>query len=175
MATRQDGPVHEVRPTTQELKIPARFIPQPVLEPGHTYSSITDHISSIVLRKKMPMLWSVGLALSFLLVALWALKADSIDEDAPVSYSHLGAFVVTVVAFFLAEIGDKTQIATVMLAARFNNLVAVVAGTTLGMLIADVPVVLIGNLAANKIPFKAVRIVAAGLFAVLAVLTLVTN
>jgi len=115
------------------------------------------------------------LALSFLLVALWALKADSIDEDAPVSYSHLGAFVVTVVAFFLAEIGDKTQIATVMLAARFNNLVAVVAGTTLGMLIADVPVVLIGNLAANKIPFKAVRIVAAGLFAVLAVLTLVTN
>src|SRR2546430_10854694 len=70
MATRQDGPVHEVRPTTQELKIPARFIPQPVLEPGHTYSSITDHISSIVLRKKMPMLWSVGLALSFLLVML---------------------------------------------------------------------------------------------------------
>jgi len=115
------------------------------------------------------------LALSFLLVALWALKADGIDDDAPVSYSHLGAFMVTVVAFFLAEIGDKTQIATVMLAARFNNLVAVVAGTTLGMLIADVPVVLIGKLTANKIPFKAMRIVAAGLFAVLAVLTLVAN
>jgi putative Ca2+/H+ antiporter (TMEM165/GDT1 family) len=62
-----------------------------------------------------------------------------------------------------------------MLAARFNNLAAVIAGTTLGMLIADVPVVLIGKLAATKIPFKAVRIVAAGLFAVLAVLTLVTN
>ena len=115
------------------------------------------------------------LALSFLIVALWALKPDKIGDDSPVSYGHFGAFMVTVVAFFLAEIGDKTQIATVMLAARFNDLVAVVAGTTLGMLIADVPVVLIGKLAANKIPFKAVRIVAAGLFALLAVLTLVAN
>ncbi len=115
------------------------------------------------------------LALSFLIVALWALKPDKIGDDAPVSYSHLGAFMVTVVAFSLAEIGDKTQIATVMLAARFKDLVAVVAGTTLGMLIADVPVVLIGKLAANKIPFKAVRIVAAGLFALLAILTLVAN
>ncbi len=115
------------------------------------------------------------LALSFLIVALWALKPDKIGDDVPVSYSHLGAFMVTVVAFSLAEIGDKTQIATVMLAARFKDLVAVVAGTTLGMLIADVPVVLIGKLAANKIPFKAVRIVAAGLFALLAVLTLVAN
>ena len=113
------------------------------------------------------------LALSFLIVALWALKPDKLDDDAPVSYSHLGAFMVTVVAFFLAEIGDKTQIATVMLAARFDNLVAVVAGTTLGMLIADAPVVLVGKLAANRIPFKAVRIVAAALFAALAVLTLV--
>jgi putative Ca2+/H+ antiporter (TMEM165/GDT1 family) len=115
------------------------------------------------------------LALSFLLVALWALKADRIDDDAPVSYSRLGAFTVTVVAFFLAEIGDKTQVATVMLAARFNDLVAVVAGTTLGMLIADVPVILLGKLASQKIPFKAVRMVAAGLFALLAVLTLVAS
>jgi putative Ca2+/H+ antiporter (TMEM165/GDT1 family) len=85
------------------------------------------------------------------------------------------AFLVSTVVVAFGEIGDKTQIATVMLAARFNDLVAVVAGTTLGMLIADVPVVLIGKLAANKIPFKAVRIVAAGLFALLAVLTLVAN
>src|SRR5438477_2818082 len=61
-------PIHEVRPTTQELKIPARFIPQPVLEPGHTYSSITDHISSIVLRRKMPLIWTIGMAFSTLLV-----------------------------------------------------------------------------------------------------------
>ena len=70
MATRQEAPAHEVRPTTQELKIPARFIPQPVLEPGHTYSSITDHISSIVLRRKMPTIWYIGITLSFLLVGL---------------------------------------------------------------------------------------------------------
>src|SRR5438132_376679 len=61
-------PIHEVRPTTQELKIPARFIPQPVLEPGHTYSSITDHISSIVLRRKMPLIWTIGMMFSTLLV-----------------------------------------------------------------------------------------------------------
>src|ERR1700737_1024724 len=56
----QETPVHEVRPTTQEMKIPARFIPQPVLEPGHTYASVTDHISSIVLRRKMPFGWYIG-------------------------------------------------------------------------------------------------------------------
>src|SRR5438093_227353 len=65
MAT--EAPIHEVRPVTQELKIPARFIPQPVLEPGHTYSSITDHISSIVLRRKMPLIWYVGMGLSTIL------------------------------------------------------------------------------------------------------------
>ena len=85
------------------------------------------------------------------------------------------AFLVSMVVVALGEIGDKTQLLALMLAARFGNLVAVVAGTTLGMLIADVPVILIGKLAANKIPFKAMRIVAAGLFAVLAVLTLVAN
>ena len=77
--------------------------------------------------------------------------------------------MVTAVAFFLAEIGDKTQIATVVLAARFANLVAVVAGTTLGMLIADVPVVLLGNAAAARIPMRLVRYAAAGLFALLGV------
>src|SRR5437588_976033 len=67
MATQQESPVHEVRPITQELRIPARFIPQPVLEPGHTYSSITDHISSIVLRRKMPMIWYLGMGFSTVL------------------------------------------------------------------------------------------------------------
>src|SRR5450631_1680332 len=107
------------------------------------------------------------LAISFLIVAIWALKPDKFDDDAPVSYSHLGAFAVTVVAFFLAEIGDKTQIATVMLAAQFGNLVAVVAGTTLGMLIADVPAVLVGSAAAHRLPLRLMRYIAAGLFAVL--------
>ncbi len=104
------------------------------------------------------------LAASFLVVAAWALKPDTLDDDrAPVS--HAGVFVVTLIAFFLAEMGDKTQVATVMLAAKFPSLAAVVIGTTLGMLIANVPVVFAGKLASDKIPFKAIRIVAAAIFA----------
>ncbi|HKE39706.1 MAG TPA: TMEM165/GDT1 family protein [Casimicrobiaceae bacterium] len=103
---------------------------------------------------------------SFFAVALWALKPDRLDAE-PVAQSRWGAFAVTVVAFFLAEIGDKTQIATVVLAAQFGNLVAVVAGTTLGMLIADVPVVWLGNAAAMRIPMRMIRYIAAGLFAIL--------
>ena len=108
------------------------------------------------------------LVASFFAVALWALKPDAIDAESA-SPSRYGAFAVTVVAFFIAETGDKTQIATVVLAARFDNLVAVVAGTTLGMLVADVPAVLIGNAAAHRLPLRLVRYVAAALFAVLGV------
>jgi putative Ca2+/H+ antiporter (TMEM165/GDT1 family) len=105
------------------------------------------------------------LALSFFAVAAWALKPDKLDdEDAPPA-SRWGVFGVTVVAFFLAEMGDKTQVATVMLAAKFDSLAAVVAGTTLGMLLVNVPTVFIGRAAAEKIPFRAVRIAAAALFA----------
>ncbi len=70
MARQPETPIHQVRPTTQELKIPARFIPQPVLEPGHTYASVTDHISSIVLRRKMPVIWTIGFTFSCFLVLL---------------------------------------------------------------------------------------------------------
>ena len=105
------------------------------------------------------------LALSFFAVAAWALKPDKLDADDVPPTSHWGVFGVTVVAFFLAEMGDKTQIATVMLAARFESLAAVVAGTTLGMLLVNVPTVFIGRAAAEKIPFRAVRITAATLFA----------
>ena len=110
--------------------------------------------------------WAV--ALSFFAVAAWALKPDTLDQDAPApATSRWGVFGVTVVAFFLAEIGDKTQVATMVLAAKFDALTAVVLGTTCGMLIADVPVVLIGNAAAAKLPFKAIRVIAALLFAAL--------
>src|SRR5213075_3069966 len=104
------------------------------------------------------------LALSFFAVAAWALKPDTIDEQAPPA-TRFGVFGVTVITFFLAEMGDKTQIATAILAARFDSLAAVVTGTTLGMLIADVPAVFAGKVAADRIPFKAVRIAAALLFA----------
>ena len=114
------------------------------------------------------------LAASFLGVAGWSLRADSHDDEAPVA-THLGVFAVTAVAFFFAEMGDKTQIATLMLAARFESLPAVVAGTTLGMLVADVPVIFAGKLAADRIPFKAMRIAAASLFAALGIWVLIAG
>ena len=113
------------------------------------------------------------LALSFFAVAAWALKPDRLEEDTVNRASRLGVFAVTTIAFFLAEMGDKTQIATAVLAARFDSLATVVVGTTLGMLIADVPVVFAGQLAADRIPFKAVRIAAAALFAALGVWVLI--
>ena len=114
--------------------------------------------------------WMV--ALSFFAVALWALKPDSLDEgDAPVQSSH-GVFWVTAVSFFLAEMGDKTQIATAILASRFDSLAWVVAGTTLGMMAVDVPTVLFAGMAAKKIPFKAVRVAAAVIFVILGVTAL---
>ena len=126
---------------------------------------VRDAVSPGVLR------W--GLALSFFAVAAWALKPDQFDEaDAP-PVSDRNVFTVTVVAFFLAEIGDKTQIATAMLAAKFDSLVAVVAGTTLGMLLIDAPTAFLGDAAAKRIPFRAVRIVAAALFAGLGIWVLV--
>jgi Ca2+/H+ antiporter, TMEM165/GDT1 family len=114
-----------------------------------------------------------ALALSFFAVAAWALKPDQFDESDAPPVSDRNVFVVTVVAFFLAEIGDKTQIATAMLAAKFDSLVAVVAGTTLGMLLVDAPTAFLGDAAAQRIPFRAVRIAAAALFAGLGVWVLV--
>jgi putative Ca2+/H+ antiporter (TMEM165/GDT1 family) len=114
-------------------------------------------------------------AASFLAVALWALKPDRIDQRQDAEKPRLGVFAITVVAFFLAEIGDKTQIATMLLAAQFNNLLAVVAGTTLGMLIADVPVVFLGQAAAARIPLRLVRLIAAGLFAALAIVAVLSG
>ena len=113
--------------------------------------------------------WIVGL--SFIAIALWALVPDKLDEK-PEPRGHAGVFLVTATAFFLAEMGDKTQLATVALAARFQDLVAVVAGTTLGMLIADVPVVFVGDRFASKIPMGWVRIGAATVFAALGAATL---
>jgi putative Ca2+/H+ antiporter (TMEM165/GDT1 family) len=112
-----------------------------------------------------------GLGISFLAIAAWALKPDTLDEK-PDTLGKYGVFLVTLVAFFLAEIGDKTQIATVALAAKYQALPAVVAGTTLGMLIADVPAVFIAQVASPKIPFKAIRYIAAALFAALGVAAL---
>jgi putative Ca2+/H+ antiporter (TMEM165/GDT1 family) len=112
--------------------------------------------------------WTVGL--SFIGFGLWALHPDSLD-DSP-RLHKTGAFVTALVAFFLAEMGDKTQFATVALAARFDALAQVIVGTTLGMMIANVPAVWIGDRLAQQIPMKAVRILAAVLFILFGVLTL---
>ncbi len=103
---------------------------------------------------------------SFLAIGLWTLKPDKIDEDEQLPAR--GAFIATVIAFFLAEIGDKTQIATIVLAAKSPLLWPVVMGTTLGMLLANVPVVLLGSRFAAKLPLKAARMAAAALFLALA-------
>jgi Ca2+/H+ antiporter, TMEM165/GDT1 family len=114
--------------------------------------------------------WVIGLA--FLAMGLWALKPDTLEEG-EAKITARGVFLATAFAFFLVEMGDKTQIATVMLAAKFRELVPVVAGTTIGMLLANVPVVLAGNLAARRIPFKAIRIGAALLFGAMGLWVLV--
>jgi len=104
-------------------------------------------------------------------LAAWCLIPDK-QDDAPSAASGAGAFIATAIAFFLVEIGDKTQIATVALAARFDALAAVIAGTTLGMMIANVPAVLFGEVLARKVPLRLVRSIAALSFVVLGALVL---
>jgi putative Ca2+/H+ antiporter (TMEM165/GDT1 family) len=111
-------------------------------------------------------------AASFFAVAIWALVPDKLHNNEPRTTTRWGVFGVTVVAFFLAEMGDKTQLATVVLAARFPSLVAVVAGTTLGMLLANVPVVFLSKAFSAKVPLRAIRIAAAVMFAALGVYAL---
>ena len=111
--------------------------------------------------------WVIGV--SFLAMAGWMLIPDKIDDDAAGGKQRFGVFGTTVVAFFLAEMGDKTQIATVALAARYDALVGVVAGTTLGMMLANVPAVLLGDTVTRLVPLKYVRMGAAVLFALIGV------
>jgi putative Ca2+/H+ antiporter (TMEM165/GDT1 family) len=107
---------------------------------------------------------------AFFAFAVWALKPDALDGER--EYSSRSVFLTTLVAFFLVEMGDKTQLATVALAARYDALVAVVVGTTLGMMIANVPAVWLGEALAHRVNMKAMRWIAAALFVVLGVLAL---
>jgi putative Ca2+/H+ antiporter (TMEM165/GDT1 family) len=125
---------------------------------------ITTLVSPEVMR------WVLGL--SFLAMAAWTLIPDKIEEEETQIAGHLGVFGATLITFFLAEMGDKTQIATVALAAHYGAPLLVIAGTTLGMLLADVPAVFVGNKFAEKIPMKLVHSIAAAIFAVMGLLTL---
>ena len=125
---------------------------------------ITSAIHPQVLR------WVLGL--SFIGMAVWTLIPDKIEEEETQVAQRMGVFGATLVTFFLAEMGDKTQIATVAMAAHYSQALMVVAGTTLGMLIADVPAVFIGDKLAGRIPMRLVHGIAAAIFVGLGVATL---
>ena len=127
---------------------------------------VTTQVSAGVLR------WI--LAASFLAMAVWMLVPDKLEDDGDALPPRWGVFATTVLMFFLAEMGDKTQIATVMLAARFDTYLAVVAGTTAGMMLANAPVVWFGERVTRLLPLVVVHRVSATIFAVLAVLAIWT-
>ncbi|MFJ9534406.1 TMEM165/GDT1 family protein [Herbaspirillum sp. NPDC101396] len=124
-------------------------------------------ITSLVSPETMR--WVLGV--SFIGMAIWTLIPDKFDES-EAKFARFGVFGTTVIAFFLAEMGDKTQVATVALAAQYHAFVPVVAGTTLGMMIANVPAVLLGDRIAGKIPVRIVHAIAALIFAIIGVATL---
>jgi Ca2+/H+ antiporter, TMEM165/GDT1 family len=125
---------------------------------------ITSAVTPEILR------WVLGA--SFIGMAIWTLIPDEIEDEETQVANQLGVFGATLVTFFLAEMGDKTQIATIALAAHYTNPLLVVIGTTLGMLIADVPAVFVGDKLATRIPMKLVHTIAAAIFALLGVATL---
>lgn len=124
-------------------------------------------ITSLVAPETMR--WALGL--SFVGMAVWTLIPDKFEEG-DARLAKYGAFGTTLIAFFLAEMGDKTQVATIALAAQYHAFFAVVAGTTAGMMIANIPAVHLGERIADKMPVRAVHTVAAGIFAVLGIATL---
>ncbi|WP_219118886.1 TMEM165/GDT1 family protein [Janthinobacterium sp. UMAB-56] len=124
---------------------------------------ITSMLGPEVLR------WVLGV--SFLAMAAWTLIPDKLDED-ETKLARYGVFLTTLIAFFMAEMGDKTQVATLALAARYHDIVSVVLGTTFGMMLANVPAVYLGDRIANRVPLRLVHGVAALIFAVLGVATL---
>ncbi|MGY0505266.1 TMEM165/GDT1 family protein [Luteimonas sp. e5] len=149
------------------LLLAARFRkPWPIIW-GILVATLLNHalagwLGTVVAAWLTPEVLRWVVAASFIAIALWTLKPDTLDENE--SLPARGAFIATTIAFFIAEIGDKTQVATVLLAAKYPPLWQVVAGTTLGMLLANVPVVLLGSRFAARLPLKAARITAALVF-----------
>lgn len=156
------------------LLLAARFRrPWPIIW-GMVVATLANHLAAGAVGNWVagllsPALLSWILAASFVAVALWTLIPDKLDDDESSSLKRYGPFLTTLIAFFLAEMGDKTQVATVMLAAQYPHFIMVVLGTTLGMLIANVPVVLAGNFAADRLPLTLIRRLAALAFAALAI------
>ena len=160
------------------LLLAARYrAPRPIIL-GILVATLANHAAASALGAWLtqvidPRWMRWGLGASFIVVALWMLIPDRADGQSEGGGSgRLGVFGVTVIAFFLAEMGDKTQIATVMLAARYDDVVTVTAGTTLGMMIANVPAVLLGDRAVRFVPMAWVHRIAAAVFAAIGVAVL---
>lgn len=154
------------------LLLAARFRKPWPIAFGILAATLVNHAISAWLGAELSQWLSPGVlrwivAGSFLAVALWTLKPDKLDESEKLP--AYGAFIATTIAFFLAEIGDKTQVATVLLATKYSPLWQVIAGTTLGMLIANLPVVWLGHRFADRLPLKLARSVAAAVFLAMAV------
>ncbi|MHA6492727.1 TMEM165/GDT1 family protein [Pseudomonas borbori] len=155
------------------LLLAARFRrPWPIIW-GILVATLANHFAAGAIGNWVAGLLSAAtlswiLAGSFVAVALWSLIPDKLDDDESSRLKRYGPFLTTLIAFFIAEMGDKTQVATVMLAAQYPHFLLVVIGTTLGMLIANVPVVLAGNFAADRLPLTLIRRVAACAFLALA-------
>jgi putative Ca2+/H+ antiporter (TMEM165/GDT1 family) len=134
--------------------------------------ALAGSVGAVLARAVDPQVMRWILGISFLAMAVWMLIPDKLEDEQQVKPPRFGVFLTTVVAFFLLEMGDKTQIATIALAAKYPQLAWVVAGTTFGMMVANVPAVLLGEVAATKLPLRIVRGVCAAVFAVIGVLVL---
>ncbi len=137
---------------------------------GVLCATLANHLLAGLLGRRLgqfltPAMLDAVVGISMIGMALWALRPDSLGQDA--RPRSAGAFIATVVAFFIAEIGDKTQIATVALAAAYSNLAQVVAGTTAGMLLANAPVVFLGKAFSDRLPLAALHRLASALFLIL--------
>ncbi|MBS0366690.1 MAG: TMEM165/GDT1 family protein [Proteobacteria bacterium] len=165
--------IAEIGDRTQllSLMLAARFRrPWPILA-GVLCATLANHAVAGVVGVRLGSLLSPrmlnGVAgVSMIGMALWTLKPDKLDDTAAGAGGNAGAFLATLVTFFLAEIGDKTQIATVALAAAYHNLAAVVVGTTTGMMLVNTPVVFLGKAFAQRLPLRAINFAASGLFLV---------
>lgn len=157
------------------LILAARFKKPFTIVLGILIATVANHalagaLGAWISRALSPEVLRWGLGLSFLAMAAWMLIPDKMDDDEDRPAPRWGVLLTTVVVFFLAEMGDKTQIATVMLAARYESFFSVVAGTTLGMLLANAPVVWLGERITRRVPLKLVHRISAGIFFVLGLL-----
>lgn len=170
--------IAEIGDRTQllSLMLAAHYRKPWVILAGVLFATLANHAAAAFIGARIghfltPRRLDMTVGFSMIAMALWTLKPDSVEEDGS-RFGRGSAFVATVVTFFIAEIGDKTQIATVALAAAYPSLLTVVAGTTTGMLIANAPVVFLGKAFSQRLPLKNIHYVASGVFLLLGVVFL---